>query len=68
MAYITQNSAGVQAPVRTGVIGSGWMGAFHAESIARRALAMALACIESVKQGAPAAVAASTVDYAEEKS
>ena len=118
MAYLNRNPSEVSVPVRIGLIGSGWMGAFHAESIARRftaegmsadtprlnvelfrqaytdelvdfadavrarrdgrrvgtvppskpftltpvandarrALAVALACIESVKQGAPVAV------------
>jgi len=36
LAYITQTFDGGAAPVRIGLIGSGWMGAFHAESIARR--------------------------------
>ena len=45
MAYITQNSSGAPAPVRIGLIGSGWMGAFHAESIARRVPGAVLAAI-----------------------
>jgi myo-inositol 2-dehydrogenase/D-chiro-inositol 1-dehydrogenase len=45
MAYLTQNPAGVPAPVRIGLIGSGWMGAFHADSIARRVPGAVLAAI-----------------------
>ncbi|RKO26000.1 dehydrogenase [Pseudarthrobacter phenanthrenivorans] len=45
MAYITQNTAAQPAPVRIGLIGSGWMGAFHAESIARRVPGADLAAI-----------------------
>ena len=36
MAYLNLNPSKVSMPVRIGLIGSGWMGAFHAESIARR--------------------------------
>lgn len=36
LAYISQHPQTAPAPVRIGLIGSGWMGAFHAESIARR--------------------------------
>jgi myo-inositol 2-dehydrogenase/D-chiro-inositol 1-dehydrogenase len=36
LAYITQPAGNRPSPVRIGLIGSGWMGAFHAESIARR--------------------------------
>ncbi|WP_104062793.1 Gfo/Idh/MocA family oxidoreductase [Arthrobacter sp. 4R501] len=45
MAYIEQHSAGLSAPVKVGLIGSGWMGAFHAESIARRVPGAVLAAI-----------------------
>ena len=36
MAYLNRNASDAVLPVRIGLIGSGWMGAFHAESIARR--------------------------------
>ena len=45
MAYINQNPAAGPAPVRIGLIGSGWMGAFHADSIARRVPGAVLAAI-----------------------
>lgn len=45
MAYLEQNPAPGPAPVRIGLIGSGWMGAFHAESIARRVPDAVLAAI-----------------------
>jgi myo-inositol 2-dehydrogenase/D-chiro-inositol 1-dehydrogenase len=45
MAYLAQNPAPIPAPVRIGLIGSGWMGAFHAESIARRVPGAVLAAI-----------------------
>jgi myo-inositol 2-dehydrogenase/D-chiro-inositol 1-dehydrogenase len=45
MAYIEQHSAGLSAPVKVGLIGSGWMGAFHAESIARRVPGAILAAV-----------------------
>ncbi|WP_285250520.1 Gfo/Idh/MocA family oxidoreductase [Pseudarthrobacter sp. fls2-241-R2A-168] len=45
MAYITQDPTPGPAPVRIGLIGSGWMGAFHAESIARRVPGASLAAI-----------------------
>ncbi|WP_350004788.1 Gfo/Idh/MocA family oxidoreductase [Pseudarthrobacter sp. WHRI 8279] len=45
MAYISQQSAVAPVPVRIGLIGSGWMGAFHAESVARRVPGAALAAI-----------------------
>lgn len=45
MAYITHNQTPGPAPVRIGLIGSGWMGAFHAESIARRVPGAVLAAI-----------------------
>ena len=45
MAYISQQSSVTPVPVRIGLIGSGWMGAFHAESVARRVPGAALAAI-----------------------
>lgn len=45
MAYIIQDPTQGAAPVRIGLIGSGWMGAFHAESIARRVPGAVLAAI-----------------------
>jgi myo-inositol 2-dehydrogenase/D-chiro-inositol 1-dehydrogenase len=45
LAYISQHPAAAPAPVRIGLIGSGWMGAFHAESIARRVTGADLAAI-----------------------
>ncbi|WP_324644277.1 Gfo/Idh/MocA family oxidoreductase [Pseudarthrobacter sp. LT1] len=45
MAYIPHNQTPGPAPVRIGLIGSGWMGAFHAESIARRVPGAELAAI-----------------------
>lgn len=45
MAYITQNHTAGPVPVQIGLIGSGWMGAFHADSVARRVPGAALAAI-----------------------
>ena len=45
MAYINQNPPSRTRPVRIGLIGSGWMGAFHADSIARRVPGAVLAAI-----------------------
>ena len=45
MAYITQNHTAGPVPVRIGLIGSGWMGAFHADSVARRVPGAVLAAI-----------------------
>jgi myo-inositol 2-dehydrogenase/D-chiro-inositol 1-dehydrogenase len=45
LAYISQQSAVAPVPVRIGLIGSGWMGAFHAESVARRVPGASLAAI-----------------------
>lgn len=59
MAYITQHSAGVPAPVRIGLIGSGWMGAFHADSIARRVPGAVLAAIADPNVESAEAVARS---------
>lgn len=45
MAYLNRNPSNVAVPVRIGLIGSGWMGALHAESIARRVPGAVLAAI-----------------------
>ena len=45
MAYLNRNASDAVLPVRIGLIGSGWMGAFHAESIARRVPGAVLAAI-----------------------
>ncbi|MBP2265897.1 myo-inositol 2-dehydrogenase/D-chiro-inositol 1-dehydrogenase [Pseudarthrobacter sp. PvP004] len=45
MAYLAPHSVPLPAPVRIGLIGSGWMGAFHAESIAHRVPGAVLAAI-----------------------
>ena len=46
MAYLNRNPSDVRpCRVRIGLIGSGWMGAFHAESIARRVPGAVLAAI-----------------------
>ncbi|WP_258804991.1 Gfo/Idh/MocA family oxidoreductase [Pseudarthrobacter sp. NS4] len=45
MAYISQHPSAAPVPVRIGLIGSGWMGAFHAESVARRVPGAVLAAI-----------------------
>ncbi|MDT0195447.1 hypothetical protein Q9R30_08785 [Arthrobacter sp. AB6] len=45
MGYITHNPTAVPVPVRMGRIGSGWMGAFHADSVARRIPGVVLAAI-----------------------
>lgn len=45
MAYITRNPTAITVPVRIGLIGSGWMGAFHADSVARRIPGAVLAAI-----------------------
>lgn len=36
MAYLQQTPAGESRTVRLGIVGAGWIGAFHAESVARR--------------------------------
>ena len=59
MAYLTHNPAPVPAPVRIGLIGSGWMGAFHAESIARRVPDALLAAIADPNLESAEALAAS---------
>ncbi|MEZ2389412.1 Gfo/Idh/MocA family oxidoreductase [bacterium RCC_150] len=58
MAYIEQHSAGVPAPVRLGLIGSGWMGAFHGESVARRVPGAILAAVADPNVESAGAVAA----------
>lgn len=45
MAYLNRNPSDATPPVRIGLIGSGWMGAFHAESVARRVPGAELAAI-----------------------
>ncbi|MEY9775404.1 Gfo/Idh/MocA family oxidoreductase [Arthrobacter sp. MW3 TE3886] len=45
MAYLNRTPSDAALPVRIGLIGSGWMGAFHAESIARRVPGAVLAAI-----------------------
>ncbi len=59
MAYLAQNPAPVPAPVRIGLIGSGWMGAFHADSIARRVPDAVLAAIADPNLESAGALAAS---------
>jgi myo-inositol 2-dehydrogenase/D-chiro-inositol 1-dehydrogenase len=59
MAYLAQNPAPIPAPVRIGLIGSGWMGAFHAESIARRVPGAVLAAIADPNVESAAALAKS---------
>lgn len=48
----------VPAPVRLGLIGSGWIGAFHAETIARRLPGVELAAVADPAPGAAERVAA----------
>ncbi|WP_024365517.1 Gfo/Idh/MocA family oxidoreductase [Arthrobacter sp. TB 26] len=57
MAYLNRNSADLPAPVRIGLIGSGWMGAFHAESVARRVPGAELAAIADPNVESAAALA-----------
>ena len=59
MAYLTPNPAAAAAPVRIGLIGSGWMGAFHAESIARRVPDAQLTAIADPNLESAGALAAS---------
>jgi myo-inositol 2-dehydrogenase/D-chiro-inositol 1-dehydrogenase len=59
MAYLTHQLAATPAPVRIGLIGSGWMGAFHAESIARRVPEAVLAAIADPNLESAEALAAS---------
>lgn len=58
MAYIEQRSTEMPAPVRLGLIGSGWMGAFHGESIARRVPGAVLAAVADPNLDSAASVAA----------
>lgn len=57
MAYLNRNSTDLPQPVRIGLIGSGWMGAFHAESIARRVPGAELAAIADPNVESAAALA-----------
>ena len=57
MAYLNRESTNVPLPVRIGLIGSGWMGAFHAESIARRVPGAELAAIADPNVESAAALA-----------
>ena len=57
MAYLKRDSADLPLPVRIGVIGSGWMGAFHAESIARRVPCAELSAIADPNVESAAALA-----------
>ncbi|MDR6417362.1 Gfo/Idh/MocA family oxidoreductase [Pseudarthrobacter sulfonivorans] len=59
MAYLAQNPAPIPVPVRIGLIGSGWMGAFHAESIARRVPDAVLTAIADPNLESAGALAAS---------
>jgi myo-inositol 2-dehydrogenase/D-chiro-inositol 1-dehydrogenase len=45
LAYLNRSASEVSLPVRIGLIGAGWMGAFHAESIARRIPGAVLAAV-----------------------
>ncbi len=58
MAYIEQHSSSLPTPVRLGLIGSGWMGAFHGESIARRVPGAVLAAVADPNVDSAASVAA----------
>ncbi|MEE2569801.1 Gfo/Idh/MocA family oxidoreductase [Pseudarthrobacter sp. J64] len=58
MAYINQLPTEAPAPVRLGLIGSGWMGAFHGESIAQRVPGAVLAAVADPSVESAAAVAA----------
>ena len=57
MAYLKQESSSAPRPVRIGLIGSGWMGAFHAESIARRVPGADLAALADPNVESAAALA-----------
>jgi myo-inositol 2-dehydrogenase / D-chiro-inositol 1-dehydrogenase len=61
LAYLNRNPSDaavpVSRPVRIGLIGSGWMGAFHAESIARRVPGAELAAIADPNVESAAALA-----------
>ena len=57
MAYLNRAPSDATLPVRIGLIGSGWMGAFHAESIARRVPGAELAAIADPNVESAAALA-----------
>ncbi|MHA7222808.1 Gfo/Idh/MocA family oxidoreductase [Arthrobacter sp. RHLT1-20] len=57
MAYLNRDSTNYPLPVHIGLIGSGWMGAFHAESIARRVPGAELAAIADPNVESAAALA-----------
>lgn len=57
VAETSSGLAGRTRPVRLGLIGSGWIGAFHAESIARRLPGAVLAAIADPVPGAAQRVA-----------
>ncbi|RNL57180.1 Gfo/Idh/MocA family oxidoreductase [Arthrobacter oryzae] len=59
MVYLPQNTNAVASPVRIGLIGAGWMGAFHAESIARRVPGAVLVAIADPNLEVATALAAS---------
>lgn len=58
MAYIEEHSPPASIPVRLGLIGAGWMGAFHGESIARRIPEAILAAVADPNLEFAASVAA----------
>lgn len=58
MAYIEQHTLQASVPVRLGLIGSGWMGAFHGESIARRIPGAVLAAVADPNVESASSVAA----------
>ncbi|WP_026556047.1 Gfo/Idh/MocA family oxidoreductase [Arthrobacter sp. 35W] len=58
MAYIETEPTAGEPPVRLGLVGSGWMGAFHAESIARHIPGATLAAIADPALEAASALAA----------
>jgi myo-inositol 2-dehydrogenase/D-chiro-inositol 1-dehydrogenase len=57
VAYLNHAPAKTSPPVKIGLIGSGWMGAFHAESIARRVPGAELAAIADPNVDSAAALA-----------
>ena len=57
MAYLNRAPSAPTQPVKIGLIGSGWMGAFHAESIARRVPGAELAAIADPNVESAAALA-----------
>ncbi|BAS07530.1 uncharacterized oxidoreductase YrbE [Arthrobacter sp. Hiyo4] len=58
MAYIQQHATETPVPVRLGLIGSGWMGAFHGESITRRVPGAVLAAVADPNLDSAVSVAA----------